>query len=594
MNLKTNPLTSSQLSALEQVTRELTPEQILWLSGYLEGRLAGIQSNGKETTAIAAIDSPAETSANLTILFGTETGRSEALAAKLAEKATGKNIKVHVVSMYDYNPRKLKEENNIAVIVSTHGEGEPPAMAEDFHKFITNGRATRMENVNYSILALGDKSYKHFCQTGMDIDSAFSRLGAESITPLIKCDVDYEEEAEAWMNLLLQKIAPAKGKTKNGRDVVKKIVTDYSRNNPFMATLLEKVKITGRDSDKEVYHLELSLEGSGLNYEPGDAAGIITQNPALLVEQIIQKAGFKSSDTITLKTGEISIEKAFTHHLEITLLTREVIQSYFIKTGNNELETLLGNDHLLDEYLYGNDLLDLLEDFPFEWEAQDLADILRPLPPRLYSISSSQENVGEELHLTVSVVRYQRKNRNRTGACSSYLSLCLDKGHKVPVYIEKNPKFRLPANGSPIIMVGAGTGIAPYRAFMQHRESLGVDGDSWLFFGDRRFQSDFLYQLEWQKLLKTKHLKKMEVAFSRDQKEKVYIQHKLFEHRTEIFQWLEKGAYFYLCGDRKNLANDVNKTLLEIIRTEGGVNKEEAISYVKQLKRQKRFQYDVY
>lgn len=594
MNAKTNPLTESQLAALEQVTRELTTEQILWLSGYLEGRLAAIQPNGKDTAGVTATADRAETKTKLTILFGTDTGRSEALAAKLAEKAGKHNIEAHVISMYDYNPRKLKEEKNLAVIVSTHGEGEPPAMAEDFHNFVTNKRASRMENVNYSVLALGDKTYKHFCQTGKDIDSAFTRLGALCITPLVNCDVNYEDDAEAWMNLLLQNVAPASDTRSNGSVVAKDVATEYSKQNPFMATVLEKVRITGRDSDKEVFHLELSLEGSGLTYEPGDAAGIFTQNPVVLVEQVIQKSGFTPSQTINLRTGEITIGEALSHHLEITMLTREVIQNYFTKTGIEEVGKLLGDESLLDEYLYGNDLLDLLEDFPFEWEAQDLADILRQLPPRLYSISSSQENVGEEVHLTVSVVQYERKNRRRNGACSSFLSHCLEEGDKVPVYIEKNPSFRLPANGSPIIMVGAGTGIAPYRAFMQHRESLGIEGDSWLFFGDRRFYSDFLYQLEWQKHLDLKQLKRMDVAFSRDQKEKVYIQHKLLEHRKEVFQWLELGAHFYLCGDRKNLAKDVNKTLLEIIRTEGGISEEQAEKYVKQLKREKRFQSDVY
>ncbi len=582
------------MTALGQLTCELTREQILWLSGYLEGRFAAVRASNEGMTAEITVAAPYETQSKLTVLFGSDTGRSETLAAKLAEKAEEHNIEAHVVSMYDFNPRKLKDEKNIAVIVSTHGEGEPPAMAEDFHKFVTDKRAPRMENVNYSVLALGDKTYKYFCQTGKDIDSAFASLGAKSIIPLVNCDVHYEEDAEAWMTLLLQNVAPPAILSTNGSNVVKKVVNEYSKKNPFMATVLEKARITGRDSDKEVYHLELSLEGSGFTYEPGDAAGIFTQNPAVLVEQIIKNSGLVPSETINLRTGEITVGEAFSHHLEITLLTREVVENYYTKTGIEELGKLLSDEALLDAYLYGNDLLDLLEDFPFKWKAQELVDALRQLPPRLYSISSSQENVGEEVHLTVSVVSYNRKNRNRSGACSSYLSLCLEAGDKVPVYIEKNPSFRLPANGSPIIMVGAGTGIAPYRAFMQHRESQGLKGDTWLFYGDRRFYSDFLYQLEWQKLLKTEHLKKMEVAFSRDQKEKVYIQHKLLEHRKEVFQWLEKGAHFYLCGDRKNLAKDVNKTLLEIIRTEGGISEEQAEKYVKQLKREKRFQSDVY
>jgi sulfite reductase (NADPH) flavoprotein alpha-component len=271
-----------------------------------------------------------------------------------------------------------------------------------------------------------------------------------------------------------------------------------------------------------------------------------------------------------------------------------VLKKYADKTSNTELEKLLNDDQKLDDFLFGSDLLDLIEDFPYNWTAQELVDILRPLPARLYSISSSQEIVGEEVHATVSVVRYNRKNRQRLGACSSYLADNIELDDQIPVYIEKNPAFKLPANGSKIIMVGAGTGIAPYRAFMQHRESQGLNGNSWLFFGDRRFHSDFLYQVEWQKMLKSKQLERMEVAFSRDQKEKVYVQHKLQEHQKEIFEWLENGAHFYLCGDMKNMAKDVNKTLLEIICVQGGISEEQAEKYIKQLKREKRFQSDVY
>jgi sulfite reductase (NADPH) flavoprotein alpha-component len=594
MITKTNPFTESQLTVLEQVTHDLNRDQILWLSGYLEGRLAAIQPNGKVTSALIPSAARSEISNKLLILFGTDTGRSEALAKKLAKKSAQLNIEAQAVSMYDYNPRKLKEEEHVAVIVSTHGEGEPPAMAEDFHKFMTGSRAPRMEHVKYSVLALGDKSYKLFCQTGKDIDAAFTRQGATTLTPLITCDVDYEEDAEAWMNNLLQKVTPGERPVTNGSEVLTKATAVYTKKNPFMATVLEKVRITGRDSDKEVYHLELSLEDSGLQYEPGDALGIYSKNPAGLTEQIFSKTGFAPADTVILKTGEVTIAEAFTNHLEITLLTSEVVQNYFAKTGVEVNGKLNGDGNLADHYLYGKDLLDLLEDFPWNWEAQELADILRPLPPRLYSISSSQEVVGEEVHITVSLVRYEHGNRLRTGACSSYLSHCLLAGDKVPVYIEKNPAFRLPENGTPVIMVGAGTGIAPYRAFMQQRESQGIKSDSWLFFGDRRFNSDFLYQLEWQNYMKTNHLKKMDVAFSRDQQEKVYIQHKLLEHSKELFQWLEKGAHFYLCGDRKRLARDVNKTLLESIRTGGGISEEQAEKYVKQLKREKRFQSDVY
>jgi len=297
---------------------------------------------------------------------------------------------------------------------------------------------------------------------------------------------------------------------------------------------------------------------------------------------------------LDLDVGEVSLKDALDHHLEITIITYDTLKKYYEITKNPQVEKLLNDDKLRDDYLYGHDLLDLLEDFPYEWKPTKLVEILRQLPPRLYSISSSQDYVGEEVHATVSVVRYERRKRLREGACSSHLADVIEIDDQVPIYIEKNPAFKLPANGSKIIMVGAGTGIAPYRAFLQHRESNGLKGKSWLFFGDRRFQSDFLYQIEWQKYLQNKQLEKMEVAFSRDQDEKVYIQHKLLENKEEVFKWIEEGAYFYLCGDMKFMAKDVNKTLLEIIKNQGGISEEKAAEYIKKLKREKRFQSDVY
>ena len=602
MSLKTNPFNEQQLTTLNQLLPELTKEQILWLSGYLEGRLAA--DGGAVVSSPAAAVVQPESSTKLTILYGTETGHSHGLAEKLVQKATNKNINAQVLSMYDFNYKKLKEEENVAIIVSTHGEGEPPDMAEDFYKFVTGTRAPQLEKLNYSVLAMGDKTYKHFCKTGEDIYSALKTLGAHSVCSLAKCDVDYGRDAEIWMNNFLVNLSSALPAEQASVSTVTSAGSvseasslafeEFSKTNPYMATVLEKVKITGRDSDKEVYHVELSLEGSGLEYEPGDSIGIFAKNPEALVEQILEKTGFNPEQKVDVKEDEITIKDALSHHLEITTLTFDVLKKYQEKVKNPELAKIINDDKLSDDYLYGHDVLDLLEDFPFEWNANKLAEVLRPIPPRLYSISSSMESVGEEVHVTVSVVRYERKDRLRNGACSSHLADTIEIDDQLPIYVDKNPSFKLPANGSKIIMVGAGTGVAPYRAFMQHRESLGIKGESWLFFGDRRFSSDFLYQAEWQKLLKSEHLSKLDVAFSRDQEEKVYVQHKLKENQKEVFEWIENGAHFYLCGDMKYMAKDVNKTLLEIIQTQGGVTEEQAEKYVKNLKREKRFQTDVY
>lgn len=595
MNLKANPLNEKQLLALNELVKDVTTEQLIWINGFIAGRMSASNQSSSELSFVESkSESELASQLNLTILYGSETGNSKELADKFAEKAAFKNISANVFSMYEYNYKKLKEEENVAIIVSTHGEGDPPDMAEDFYKYITGKRAPKLENLNYSVLALGDKSYKYFCKTGGDIDEAVRDLGAHRITAITKCDVDYEVPADVWMNNFLLNLPSSSLAISDEKKAIKVPVTEYSKKNPYLATILEKVKITGRESDKEVYHLELSLEESGLTYEPGDSVGIYAKNPEQLVDQIIQKTGFDPQQKVDVADKEISIIDALRYHLEITVLTFDLVQKYYERTKNQEIKKILDNDKLLDEYLFGHDLLDLLEDFPFDWNANKLVEILRILPPRLYSISSSQESVGEEVHITVSVVKYENKGRKRLGACSSYLSENIDVDEQVPIYIDKNPSFKLPLNGSKIIMVGAGTGIAPYRAFMQDRESKDLKGNTWLFFGDRRFNADFLYQVEWQKLLESNFLAKMEVAFSRDQEEKIYVQHKLKENQKEVFEWIENGAHFYLCGDMKYMAKDVNKTLLEIIQTQGGISEEQAVKYLKNLKKEKRFQTDVY
>ncbi|MFC0874987.1 assimilatory sulfite reductase (NADPH) flavoprotein subunit [Saccharicrinis sp. FJH2] len=592
MSIKSNPLNENQLKAFNQLVEELSPNQLFWISGYLEGRLAATGIKSDNTVDAATVVTHQK--ARLTVLYGTETGKSQKVAEELAKKAGENGAVVNLVSLYDYKPKSLKDEEHVAVIVSTHGEGEPPDMAEDFYSFITGRRAPELKHVKFGVLALGDKSYRFFCKTGEDIYNAFEKLGAQNLTPLVKCDVDYEDDATTWVDTLVQKLkpsAPGVFETNQGKT---QATSEYSKKHPFLAPVLEKVKITGRDSDKEVYHFELSLEGSGLSYEPGDSVGIFTRNPNLLVERILNHSSLDPGQKVNLKLGEVTLIDALTYHLEITVLSMDILQKYYNKTQNEALKEVLDNSKILEEFLYGTDLLDLLEDFPYNWEAQELVDLLRPLPPRLYSISSSQESVGEEVHATIAIVRYTRKDRDRLGACSTHLADHVVLDEKIPLYIEKNPAFKLPANGAKIIMVGAGTGVAPYRAFLQHRESQGKKGNTWLFFGERRFQSDFLYQVEWQKLLKSNHLERMDVAFSRDQKEKHYVQHRLKEQQKEVYEWLENGAHLYLCGDMKHMAKDVNRTLLDIIQDQGGKNIEEAQAYVKQLKKEKRFQTDVY
>jgi len=593
MSIQLSPLNDQQLKVLSDLSAGLNREQVIWVSGYFQGLLA---SSGTNQTSIGPSSNTQK--AKLTILYGTHTGRSKSIASNLAGKIGSNGVEVITVALDDYKTRQLATETNIVFIVSTHGEGEPPAMAEDFHKFITGKRAPKLPELNYSVVALGDKSYKFYCQTGIDIDQALAGLGAKTILPILKLDVDFEEETDRWINEFTEIFTKKYSDSISSVKIQNTAAADgekYTRKNPFSATVLDKVKITGRDSDKEVYHVELSLENSGITYEPGDSVGILANNPPTLVDAILKQTGFSGSENIRLKEAEYLLKDALSDRLEITVLNRDVIQKYQEKTGNAELLKIIEDDKQLDEYLYGHDVLDLLEEFPFAFSVQEFVEVLRNFPARLYSISSSQAAVGEEVHITVATVRYTRRERERSGACSSYLADQIDIDSKVSIFIEKNPAFKLPLNEeTPVILVGAGTGVAPYRAFLQHREANNQKGRTWLFFGERRFLSDFLYQVEWQKLLKEGYLEKIDLAFSRDQDEKIYVQHRLIEKQKEIYTWLKNGANIYLCGDMKQMARDVQNTLLQIFETEGGMSQEKALEYLKILKKENRFQTDVY
>jgi len=592
MSLQLSRINEQQRIALESLTAGLNREQIIWLNGYFQGLLGSTENHQQVSHAIQI-----KSDKQVNILYGTHTGRSKTIAAKLAEKLASSGVEVHTIALDEYKTRQLSTETNVVFIVSTHGEGEPPAMAEDFHSFITGKRAPQLPNLKYSVVALGDKSYKFFCKTGIDIDQALSKSGAKAILPVLMLDIDFEEEAEQWINRFTEIFAGIPATSIHANFVsdtsVRKV--QYSRKNPFLATVIDKMIITGRDSDKEVYHVELSLEGSGITYEPGDSVGILANNPPHLVEGILKCLDFDGTEPVNIKEGAFTLQEALTDHLEITVINRDVIQKYLEKTGNSKLQEVFENEEQLDNYLYGHDLLDLLEDFPYEFTTQELVDILRSFPARLYSISSSQSAVGDEVHITVATVRYSHKGRERGGACSTYLADRIELDSQVSVFIEKNPSFKLPEDEkTPVILIGAGTGIAPYRAFLQHREANNQKGKTWLFFGECRFHSDFLYQLEWQKLLKDGYLEKIDVAFSRDQEEKIYVQHRLIERQKEVFDWLNDGASIYLCGDMKQMARDVQKTLLQIFENEGGMSEEKALEYLKTLKKEKRFQTDVY
>lgn len=459
------------------------------------------------------------------------------------------------------------------------------------------------------MLALGDESYEFFCQTGKDFDKRLEELGGERLYPRVDCDVDFEDPAEQWMSGVVAVLHETSNANASAISVSEKQAAAtlleekqsvYSKKNPYPAEVLENISLNGRGSNKETRHLVLSLEDSGLTFEPGDSLAILPENDPELVDSLINELGWNPEESVQInEEGDIySLRKALLSKFEITRLTKSFIQAAAELFHHEELKKLAapGNEEKVKAYLDGRDLLDFVRDFrPVQLKPVDFIHILRKLPARQYSIASSLKANPDEVHLTISTVRFQAHGRNRKGVCSSQIAERIQPGDMLSVYVDQNPNFKLPSNpDTPIIMIGPGTGVAPFRAFLQEREAEGITGKSWLFFGDQHFSSDFLYQVEWQKWLKNGVLTKMDVAFSRDQAEKVYVQHRMLEKRKEFYQWLEEGAVVYVCGDEKHMARDVHQTILTILEKEGGLTSEQAAVYLDQMRKQKRYQRDVY
>ncbi|MEC1452022.1 assimilatory sulfite reductase (NADPH) flavoprotein subunit [Bacillus haynesii] len=607
LQVMNSPFNQEQAELLNRLLPTLTASQKAWLSGYLAAVQTADAAAALETLpAEVPAASPAQpVSKEVTILFGSQTGNAQGLAENAAKTLTERGFQVTVSAMSDFKPNQLKKLKNLLIVVSTHGEGDPPDNALSFHEFLHGRRAPKLDDLRYSVLALGDTSYEFFCQTGKEFDQRLGELGGTRLHPRVDCDLDYDEPAATWLDGVISSLnegqeqgasaapaQPASPQATGGETV-------YSRKNPFRAEVLENLNLNGRGSNKETRHLELSLEGSGLTYEPGDALGIFPENDPELVDMLLAELKWDPNVTITVDQGEnLSLKEALTSYFEITVLTKKFIQQAAELIENEKLRELAASENAdqLKAYIAGRDLIDFIRDFgPIAAAPQEFVSILRKMPPRLYSIASSFAANPDEVHLTIGAVRYNTHGRDRKGVCSVLCAERLQPGDTLPVFIQPNKNFKLPENPeAPIIMVGPGTGVAPFRSFMQEREETGAPGKSWMFFGDQHFVTDFLYQTEWQKWLSDGVLTKMDVAFSRDTEEKVYVQHRMLEHSKELFEWLEEGAAFYVCGDKNNMAKDVQNALLEIIEKEGGKSREEAEAYLAEMKKQKRYQRDVY
>ncbi|MEH7747089.1 assimilatory sulfite reductase (NADPH) flavoprotein subunit [Neobacillus drentensis] len=599
-----SPFNQEQAELLNRILPTLTESQKVWLSGFLAAaQFSSISGSGNVQVSElpGAVTAPV-VSKNVTILFGSQSGNAQGLAKKAGKTLEAAGFQVTVISMSDFKPNNLKKVDNLLIVASTHGEGTPPDNAIAFHEFLHGKRAPKLEHLRFSVLALGDSSYEFFCQTGKDFDARLEELGGTRLYPRFDCDLDYDEPASEWLAGVLSNLKEADaGSQVPVQELVSQAVeSTYSRSNPFKAEVLENINLNGRGSNKETHHLELSLEGSGLTFQPGDSLGIYPENDPALVNLLLEEMNWDPEQQVTVnKKGEsLALKEALITHFEITTLTKPLIEKAARLTANENLQELLspGNEEKLKTYLDGRDLLDLVRDFtPWIGSAQEFVSILRKMPSRLYSISSSLTANPDEVHLTIGAVRYEAHGRKRNGVCSIQTAERLQPGDTVPVYIQHNENFKLPNNpDAPIIMVGPGTGAAPFRSFMQEREEIGAEGKSWLFFGDQHFVTDFLYQTEWQKWLKDGVLSKLDVAFSRDTAEKVYVQHRMLENSKELFEWLEEGAHLYICGDEKHMAHDVHNTLIDIIEKEGGMSREKAEEYVAEMQQQKRYQRDVY
>lgn len=581
------PFTSDQRRALESLLASLNPLQRGWLSGFLAG------------SAPAAAPAVATTaSAKLTVLYGTESGNSEVLADRTVKAAKKRGFQAVMKNMSDFATADLAKASNLLLIVSTWGDGEPPETATSFYKDFMASEVS-LASVKFSVCALGDTSYEKFCQTGKDLDAKLEKLGATRVAARVDCDVDYEDSYATWLDSALTALAPTSAAPIAFEAVASVGTTEYGKKNPFPAETIDTVVLNGEGSHKETIHLEFSLAASGLSYEPGDALAVLPVNAPDVVKAILQAAKLTGNEEIEVKNvGRKLLADALREDYDITALSRAVLTKLAEAADSATLRELLAEDakDRLKDFNNGREIIDALLAFaPNGLSAEALTGIFRKLPPRLYSIASSPLAHPDEVHLTVAAVRYETHGRERKGVCSTYLADLVKTGNPVQVFVQPNKNFRLPADGAtPVIMVGPGTGVAPFRAFVEHRAALGSTGKNWLFFGDQHYTYDFLYQLEWQDFLKDGVLTRLDVAFSRDQPEKVYVQDRMIQQAQELYQWLEQGAHFYVCGDANRMAHDVHEALISIVENQAAVTREAAEAYVEDLKKTKRYQRDVY
>ena len=594
-------LSQQQIQQVSTAVQGLNPSQLAWVSGYLSG-LSTQSSANPNGLGASQVTTPFDqlTSEKITILYGSQTGNSKRIAQELHIALITSGSNSTLSNLLDYRPAQLKKEQKVVFVISTQGNGEPPDEALSFFKFIQGERAPRLEDLEFAVIGLGDSSYDDFCETGVTLDKRLVSLGATRFIERVDADIDFEEAAAQWqkdiLELLKSESTNASPTNFSGSATFTNKVKaqTWSESNPYHAEILGLTNLTDEGSEQEVYHLELAIDDYGQNYQAGDILALLPKNQPELVNAIIEQANLDKTETIIYKGNLITLYGALLSKLEISKLTPLIVKAYAEATRSDALKTLVENKEALRAFINNADLLDLLQTYPGLLSAQQLIDSLRPLISRQYSIASSAELHTDEVHLLVKPLEYEHKHRHHFGAASNWIKQ-QQIGDTVPVHIKPNSSFKLPANpDDKIIMIGAGTGVAPYRSFLFEREAQAAKGNSWLFFGEQRFKSDFLYQTDWQKLLKNGTLEHMTVAFSRDQEKKIYVQHKLLEEAEAVYQWLEDGASIYVCGDIKRMAAEVHQTLVQIVNEQSDRTVKEAESWLQELQINKRYQRDVY
>lgn len=630
MTTTPTPLPADILERLDT----LTPLQQAWISGYCWSRCnpaaatlpagSAILPTGNSTTsATGSTDAAAAPARRVRILSASQTGNARRVAEQLQKALKDNGIDAPLTAAADYKSKTLPDEDILLIVTSTQGEGEPPEEAIPLHKYLFGKKAPKLDGLGFAVLGLGDSSYPKFCQAGRDFDNRLAELGATRLHDRGDCDLDFQAAATAWIDAAAARLADlckapggsvataeaasaANAGTTGGQTASG---TQYTREAPFTATLSVRQKITATGSEKDIEHIEIDLGDSGLHYQPGDALGVWPVNAPALVDEILGLHGLSGNETVQIdglaptgngtpgRTGkqQVILRDALAHHLDITQITPAFVRQYAEISQNDTLKTLASKAEELDAWMAKTPPVGAFAEHPHPLDAQALADLFRPQSPRLYSIASAQDEAGAEVHLTVGVVQFEHHEKPYTGACSGFLGRQLEEGDEVRVFVEHNPNFRLPTDGEkPVIMIGAGTGIAPFRSFMQQREANGDTGKNWLIFGNQRFTHDFLYQSEWLQYRKNGLLTRADLAWSRQGSTKVYVQHKLAEAGADIWQWLQEGAHLYVCGDASRMAKDVEQALLDIIRQHGGLSADDADDYLNELREDRRYQRDVY